>query len=182
MEALSNLAGRTLTWKLDLAAGLVPSKAQRHYVLFDGDVPVVTAQTMWQRQAYFDLVMECGEGTFQAHVPFDKPPPRSGVAWKLGEQKSIAGFVETGEIGTFVYGWMDTASGARLNMDLPNVFNLQYVISAPDGRRLFTLVVNGHMVITPDGAADPELPGLVVLALAVGWAQMMELGKHMVGA
>ena len=33
-----------------------------------GDEPVVQAQTMWQRNEYFDVVMESGEGTHQVHM------------------------------------------------------------------------------------------------------------------
>ena len=182
MESLSNLGGRQLLWKVDLDAGIVPSSAERLYVLFDGEVPVVTAQAMWERQSYFDMVIECGEGTFQAHVPFDKPPPRSGVAWKLGQQTSIAGFVENSEMGAFIYGWIDTASGRRLNMDVPNPFTVEYVVSSPAATRLFTIVPAGRMMIAAEGASDPELPGLVVLTLAVSFGQLMLLGKQMVNA
>ena len=182
MESLSNLAGRTLTWKVDLDAGIVPSTAERHYVLFDADVPVVTAQAMWDRQSYFDMVMECGEGTYKAHIAYDQPRPRPAVAWKLGEQTSLAGFVEVGDIGTEIYGWIDTASGRRLTMDVPNVFTSQYVVTSPSGTRLFTVVPLGHMVISLDGAADPELPALVVLTVAIGCGQLMLLDKHMVNS
>jgi hypothetical protein len=150
MRSLVELAGRNVIWKVDMGAG-IPDSASRHYVAFDGDEPVVEAQVMWQRLAYFDAIMESGAGTFHAHMDLTNPA-RQSVAWKAGVDGSIAGFTAQPEkmatlkaLGIEVpvftcTGWIATASGRRLALAPTLDIGAEYVIYEPGGPRLVTMM------------------------------------------
>ena len=164
---------------------LLPDTAARHYVLFNREEPVVQAQVMWQRLSHFDVIMECGEGTFQAHMDLTDPA-RKSVAWKAGTQESIAGFTLQWEGIITCRGWIATANGRHLAWAPILDYGFEYVIFQPGGSRLVTIAAiagasigdtAGRMIVSPEGAADPELGGLVVLGFAVANEQFLLLHR-----
>ena len=60
--------GQDLVWQVQPGSAGIPHQAQRNWVLFRGDEPVVQIQTIWQRLDHFDVIMESGEGTYQVHM------------------------------------------------------------------------------------------------------------------
>ena len=112
MRALTELVGLDVHWKIDMGA-MLPDTAARHYVLFNGEEPVVQTQVMWQRLSHFDAIMECGEGTFQARMDLTNLD-RKSVAWKTGTQESIAGFTVQWEGLITCRGWIAMANGRNL--------------------------------------------------------------------
>ena len=187
MESLSNLCGRELHWRVDMGLS-VPETDAIHYVLWDADVPVATAQTIWQRSEFYDLIMECGEGTYQAHVDISSPAGRPAVAWKVGQTASLAGFTFEEEGLITVKGWIDTASGRRLAFEPTHELSAEYVIFPPGGPRLISVAAAagryigdtaGRLIISPDAAQDIELPALVVLGFALACEEVMLLHRDL---
>ena len=183
MESLSSLSGRELHWRVDMGF-TIPADDQQHYLLWDRDVAVVSAQAIWKRLEFFDLIMECGEGTYQAHIDLAQPSGRPAVAWKVGQQTSLAGFTFGGEGLITVRGWIDTASGRRLAFAPSHDVGFEYAIFSVGGPRLMTVAAtaghsigdtNGRMVISPEMSQDPELPALVVLGFALACEELMLL-------
>ena len=217
VRALTELVGLDVNWKLDMGMG-VPDSAERHYVLFNGDEPVVQAQVIFQRLSHFDVMMESGDGTFQVHMDLTSPA-RKSVVWRSGTRDSIAGFTADPEIMTMVNvlgmevpvfackGWIATANGRNLAWVPTLDYSYEYVIFQPGGPRLVTMAATfgahssitgsaarmmvppeitaeaaragigmpGCMIISPEGAADAELGGLVALGFAVANEQVMML-------
>jgi hypothetical protein len=185
MRQLAELAGHKLRWKME-SMGSVPAQTERSYVLYDGDEPVVEAQVIWQRLSSFDIVMEAGEGTYQAHMDLSVPA-RTSVAWKAGSNESVAGFQVASESGITATGWINTAAGKHLAWAPIHPGAYEYVTFAPGGPPLVTLAAcsfsvsiggdPGHMLIAAEAAGDPELPALVVLAFALANEQVLLLHR-----
>jgi hypothetical protein len=182
--ALSELAGLEVHWKVDLRLG-IPATAGRHYVLFNGETPVVEAQALWERLKSFDVVMESGDGTYQVHMDL-ADPARLSVAWKAGVGQSVAGFRLQSEGMITCKGWITTATGRQLAWAPVYENGYDYVVFAPGGPALVTMSataevsIGGHpgrMVISAEGAADPELGGLVALAFALANEQVLLLHR-----
>ncbi|HXC77376.1 MAG TPA: hypothetical protein VNU19_10015 [Candidatus Acidoferrum sp.] len=188
MRSYSELAGKDLRWHVDLGYK-VPVEAERHYVLYEADEPVVTAQAIWERLVFFDLVTESGEGTYQVHIDLTDAKRRS-VAWKAGESTSLAGFVLESEGPITAKGWITTASGRSLIWEPTLSFGLEYVVFAPAGPRLITVSAAlehriggtaGNMLIASEAAGDPELPALAGLGFALACEQVMLLHRSRTG-
>ena len=163
----------------------IPQSASRHYVLFNGEEAVVQAQVMWERTVFYDAIMESLEGTFGAHLDLADPARRS-VAWKVGMQDSIAGFTLQSEGVITCRGWIVTKSGRTLAWSPTLEFGYEYAIFQPGGPRLLSMAAiagvhlgstPGRMMLTPEGATDPELGGLAVLAFALANEQEMLLHR-----
>ena len=158
----------------------IRTEGEIHYVLYDANEPVVTAQATWKRLAYFDLVVESGEGAHQVHIDTMDWHRRS-VAWKTGEPTSLAGFVLESEGSFSVKGWITTASGRSFALAPTSASGFEYVVFPPGGRRLITVFPlikgiggnPGYMLIAPEAASDPELPALVGLSFALACEQVM---------
>jgi len=187
VRSLSELTGQDLVWKVQPGSATIPDQAQRSWVLFWGDEPVVQAQTMWQRLDHFDVIMECGEGTYQAHMDLADPARRS-VVWKTGEAQSAAAFELVSEDLITCTGWIHTASLRKLAWAPTHQIGYEYVIYAPDGPRLITLAAaasmhvggnSGEMTLAPDMAGDAELAPLVALAFALANEQVLLLHRDM---
>ena len=184
MRALTDLVGLNVNWKIDMGLGL-PDTAERHYVLFNGDEPVVEAQVIYQRLSNFDVIMESGDGTFQVHMDLTNPA-RKSVAWKAGTRESIAGFTAEPEIMTMVKvmgmevpvfncnGWIATANGRNLAFVPTLAYGAEYVIFEPGGPRLVTMAATAgvsisgsaaRMMISPEIVADAARAGIGMDAL-----------------
>ena len=164
----------------------LPDSADRHYVLYNGMEPVVQAQVMWERLKFFDAIMESGEGTFHAHMDLTDTA-RKSVAWKAGTEESIAGFTLQSEGIITCTGWIATAIGRNLAWAPIHDWSYEYVIFQPGGPRLFSMAAiagvylgdtPGRMIVYAEGAADPELGGLVVLGFAVANEQTALLHRE----
>jgi hypothetical protein len=184
VRALAELGGKDLRWHVDLDPR-IPLEAERHYVLYDAGEPVVTAQAMWKRMVFFDFIVESGEGTYQVHIDL-LDPTRPSVAWKTGESTSLAGFTCESEGSITARGWIRTDSGRTLVWAPTFDLGYEYVVFAPEGPRMITVSAAievgiggnpGHMLIAPESAADPELPALVALSVALANEQVMLLHR-----
>jgi hypothetical protein len=184
VRSFSELTGKDLWWRGDVE-NQIPFEAERHYVLFDATEPVATALATWQRLAYFNMVTESGDGTYQVHVNL-LDPKRPTVAWKVGASTSLAGFVLESEGSITAKGWISSASGATLVWEPTFDLGYEYVVFAPGGSRLITVSGYlphgiggnpGHMLIAPEVAAAPELPALVALSFALASEQLMLLHR-----
>jgi hypothetical protein len=184
MRAFSELGGKDLRWHVDLDPR-IPPNGERHYVLYDAGDPVATAQAMWQRMVFFDFIVESGEGTYQVHMDL-LDPNRPSVAWKTGEATSLAGFTRESEGSITAKGWISTASGRSLVWAPTFDFGYEYVVFVPGGLRMITVSAAmevgiggnpGHMLISPESAADPELPALISLSVALSNEQVLLLHR-----
>ncbi|HET6312185.1 MAG TPA: hypothetical protein VFH00_14420 [Candidatus Nitrosotalea sp.] len=179
MRSLSELTGQYLVWKVEPGSAGNPDQAQRNYVLFIGDEPVVQAQAIWERMVSYELVMESSEGTYQVHMDLADPKRRS-VVWKTGETHSAAGFELASKEGIIATGWINTANRQRLAWAHVNSV-YEYVIFAPGGPRLITVSAvaslhiggnPGQMTLAPEMAGDRELVPLVALGFALANEQL----------
>jgi hypothetical protein len=185
MRSLSELVGQNLVWQVQPGSAGIPDQAQQSYVLFSGDEPVVQAQTMWQRNEYFDAVMESGEGTHQVHMDLTGPK-RTSVVWKLGATASSAAFELASEGIITCTGWINTASQRTLAWAPTHEMGGEYAIFVPGGPRLITLAVAasihiggnpGAMTLAPEMAGDADLAPLVALGLAIANEQVRLLHR-----
>jgi hypothetical protein len=185
VRSLSDLTGQNLLWQVQPGSASIPDQAQQSYVLFRGDEPVVQAQTIWQRNDHFDLVMESGEGTHQVHMDLTGPK-RSSVVWKLGETASAAAFELVSESIITCTGWINTASQRTFAWAPTREMGGEYTIFVPGGPRLITLEVPasihiggnpGAMTLAPEMAADAELAPLVALGFAIANEQVRLLHR-----
>lgn len=183
MRSLGELVGKSLVWRADLGLAINPN-TERHYVLWDGQEPVVTAQVIWERQKFFDVIMECGEGTYQAHLDLTRPD-RPSVAWKTGEEFSLAGLTVTSEGLITCEGLIKTHSGRNLVLAPTRQVGYEYTIFAAGGPRMLTIAAfakaiggnPGEMSIAPEEATDIEMPALVLMAFAVANEQVRLLHR-----
>jgi hypothetical protein len=185
VRSLSELIGQNLVWNVQLGSAGIPDQAQQSYVLFMGDEPVVQAQTMWQRNEYFDAVMESGEGTYQVHMDLTGPK-RSSVVWKLGATASSAAFELASESIITCTGWINSASHRTFALAPTHDMGGEYAIFIPGGPRLITLAVAaslhiggnpGAMTLAPEMANDAELAPLVALGFAIANEQVRLLHR-----
>jgi hypothetical protein len=177
--------GQNLVWQVQPGSAHIPDQAQRGWVLFLGDEPVVQAQTMWKRLDHFDAVMETGEGTYQVHMDLTGPT-RASVVWKLGEPASAAAFELASESLITCSGWINTASLRRLAWAPTHPMGYEYAIYVPGGPRMITVAAaaslhiggnSGAMTLAPEMAADAELAPLVALGFAVANEQVLLLHR-----
>lgn len=174
MLSLSELGGLDLRWEFDTSS-VIPASGDRHYVLFRGSEPVVTAQASWRRLVFFDVVMESDEGTYFVHVDLTVPDRRA-VVWRAGEQISLAGFALFSGPSVADEGIVTTASGRTMQwkpkylLGLPTI---EYTIEGSSDASLIPIVpalgsnTSGTMRIAAAMAPDPELAPLVALAFAL---------------
>jgi len=134
---------------------------------------------------FFDFIVESAEGTYQVHMDL-LDPNRPSVAWKTGESTSLAGFTRESEGSITVKGWISTASGLSLVWAPTFDLGYEYAFFAPGGPRMITVSAAmevgiggnpGHMLIAPEAAADPELPALVGLSIALANEQVLLLHR-----
>jgi hypothetical protein len=174
MRSLSELAGADLFWKFDTSP-VIPITGDRHYVLFRGTEPVVTAQSKWEKLVSFEVVLEVGEGTYFVHMDLTASPLQA-VVWKAGTSFSAAGFSLTAWSTSAFAGTITTAGGRVLTwrpktwLGLPTAEGL---LVGPDGFVLLSVVAktgsttSGKMQISPALAADPDRAALTTLAFAL---------------
>jgi hypothetical protein len=174
MRSFSELAGADLHWAFDTSP-IIPNTGDRHYVLFRGSEPVVTAQCKWEKLVSFEVALEAGEGTYFVHMDLTATPLQA-VVWKAGTSFSAAGFSLTAWSSFAFAGTITTASGRTLTWQpktLLGVATIEGLLVAPDGTILLSIVaktgstVSGKMQISPALAADPDRAALCALAFAL---------------
>ena len=174
MRSFSELAGADLHWKFD-SSPIVPATGERHYVLFRGSEPVVTAQSKWEKLVSFEVALEAGEGTYFVHMDLTASPLKA-VVWKAGTSFSAAGFSLTAWSSTAFVGTITTAGGRTLTWQPKTLLGLptnEGLLVAPDGSILVSIVAksgsttSGKMQISPALAADPDRAALSALAFAL---------------
>jgi hypothetical protein len=182
MRSFSELAGADLHWEFD-SSPVIPSTGDRHYVLFRGSEPVITAQSKWERLVSFEVVLEAGEGTYFVYMHLTGTPLQA-VVWKAGTSFSAAGFYLTAWSTSAFAGTITTAGGRTLGwrpktfLGLPSTKGL---LIAPDGSILLSIVAktglatSGKMWISPALAADPDRAALSALAFALSNEQALYL-------
>jgi hypothetical protein len=185
VRSLAELVGQDLVWQVQPGSAGIPDQAQRNWVLFRGDEPVVQIQTIWQRLDHFDAIMESGEGTYQVHMDL-AGPTRASVVWKTGETASAAAFVLASESIITCTGWINTASLRKLAWTPTHQMGYEYTIFVPGGPRLITLAAaaslhiggnSGAMTLAPEMAGDAELAPLVALGFALANEQVLLLHR-----
>jgi hypothetical protein len=174
MRSFSELAGARLHWEFDTSP-IIPTAGDRHYVLFGGSEPVVTAQCKWEKLVSFEVALEAGEGTYFVHMDLTASPLKA-VVWKAGTSVSVAGFSLTTWSTTAFAGTITTASGRTLLWQ-PKTFlgvpTTTCLLIAPDRGLLLSVVAktgsttSGKMQISPALAADPDRAALCALAFAL---------------
>jgi hypothetical protein len=174
MRSFSELAGANLHWEFD-SSPVIPTTGDRHYVLFRGPEPVVTAQSKWEKLVSFEVALEAGEGTYFVHMDLTATPLQA-VVWKAGTSFSAAGFSLTAWSSTAFAGTITTASGRTLTWQPKTLLGLpthEGLVVARDGTILLSIVaksgatVSGKMQISPALAADPDRAALCALAFAL---------------
>src|SRR5579864_3790050 len=160
MRSFSELGGADLHWEFDTSP-IIPDTGDRHYVLFDGSEPVVTAQATWQKLVFFEVALESGDGTYFVRIDL-AATPLSAVVWKAGTSLSVAGFTLTAWSTSAFAGRVDTAGGRVLQWQPKTVLGLpttRYELTAPPGGVLLSMVAktgsttSGKMQISPALAA-----------------------------
>lgn len=153
----------------------IPVSGDYHFALYDGQEAAATAHVTWQRQAFFDVTMESGDGTYQSHMDLTRND-RPTLVWKPGESQSLLSFAVAWEEVIACGGSIDTRSGRKLLIEPTHQMGYEYAIFPAGGARILTLAASakfsiggnpGQMSIEPAAASDVELPALVLLALTV---------------
>ena len=174
MRSFSELGGADLHWEFD-GSPIIPATGDRHYVLFSGSEPVVTAQSKWEKLISYEVALEAGEGTYFVHMDLTASPLKA-VVWKAGTTFSAAGFSLTAWSSTAFAGSITTASGRVLTWKPKSVLGLptnEGLLVAADGTILLSIVgksgstVSGKMQISPSLAVDPDRAALCALAFAL---------------
>jgi hypothetical protein len=182
MRSFSELAGAELHWEFDTSP-IIPTSGDRHYVLFRGSEPVVTAQCKWEKLVSFEVALEAGEGTYFVHMDLTASPLKA-VVWKAGTTVSVAGFTLTAWSTTAFAGVITTASGQTLTWQPKTVLGMPSttgLLIAADRGLLLSVVAktgsttSGKMQITPALAADPDRAALCALAFALSNEQALFL-------
>ena len=182
MRSFSELAGADLHWEFDTSP-IIPSTGDRHYVLFRGSEPVITAQSKWEKLVSFEVVLEAGEGTYFVYIHLTGTPLQA-VVWKAGTSFSVAGFYLTAWSTLAFAGTITTAGGRKLTWRPKTLLGLpstKGVLVAPDGSILLSIVAktgsatSGKMWISPALAADPDRAALSALAFALSNEQALHL-------
>jgi hypothetical protein len=174
MRSFSELAAADLHWDFDTSS-IIPITGDRHYILFSGGEPVVTAQAKWEKFVSFEVALEAGEGTYFVHMDLTASP-LSAVVWKAGTSFSAAGFSLTAWSSTTFAGTITTASGRtlfwkpKIQLGLPAAEGL---LLDPDGSILLSIVPktgstnSGKLQISAALASDPDRASLITLAFAL---------------
>jgi hypothetical protein len=174
MRSFSELAAADLHWEFDTSS-IIPTTGDRHYVLFSGSEPVVTAQAKWEKFVSFEVALEAGEGTYFVHMDLTASP-LNAVVWKAGTSFSAAGFSLTAWSSTTFAGTITTASGRtltwkpKIQLGLPTT---EGQLLAPDGSILLSIVAktgstnSGRLQISGALASDPDRAALITLAFAL---------------
>ena len=182
MRSFSELAGADLRWEFDTSP-IIPNTGDRHYVLFRGTEPVITAQAKWEKLLSFEVALEAGEGTYFVYMHLTGTPLQA-VVWKAGTSFSVAGFYLTAWSTSAFAGIITTAGGRTLGwrpktlLGLPSTKGL---LVAADGSILLSIVAktgsttSGKMWISPALAADPDRAALGALAFALSNEQALYL-------
>jgi hypothetical protein len=182
MRSFSELAAADLHWDFDTSS-IIPLTGDRHYTLFSGDQPVVTAQAKWEKFVSFEVALEAGEGTYFAHMDLTTSPLQA-VVWKAGTSFSAAGFSLSAWSSTTFAGTITTASGRTLFWQ-PKIWlglpTTKALLLAPDGSILLSMVAktgstnSGKMQISAALAADPDRAALITLAFVLSNEQALLL-------
>lgn len=174
MRSFSELAAADLHWDFDTSS-IIPITGDRHYILFSGAEPVVTAQAKWEKFVSFEVALEAGEGTYFVHMDLTASP-LCAVVWKAGTSFSAAGFSLTAWSSFEFAGTITTASGRtlfwqpKIQIGLPTAEGL---LLAPDGSILLSIVPktgsanSGKLQISATLAADLDRAPLITLAFAL---------------
>jgi hypothetical protein len=182
MRSFSELAAADLHWQFDTSS-IIPLTGDRHYTLFSGDEPVVTAQAKWEKFVSFEVALEAGEGTYFSHMDLTASPLEA-VVWKAGTSFSAAGFSLSAWSSTTFAGTITTASGRtlfwqpKIKLGLPSGEGL---LLAPDGSILLSMVAktgstnSGKLQISAALASDPDRAALITLAFALSNEQALLL-------
>jgi hypothetical protein len=174
MQSFSELAGAELHWEFD-GSPIIPTTGDRHYVLFSGSEPVVTAQCKWEKLVYFQVALEAGEGTYFVHMDLTASP-LTAVVWKAGTSFSGAGFSLTSWSSYAFAGTITTAGGRTLTWRPNNFLGMatsEGSVVAPGGAVLLSITpksgsnTSGKMRISAALAADPDRAALSALAFAL---------------
>ena len=177
MRTFSELTARDMVWQGDIGL-TIPDHGDFHFVLYDRQEAVATAHVVWQRQGFFDVTLESGDGVFQSHMDLTRND-RPTLVWRPGEDHTVVSMVVTWEQIIACGGSIDTQSGRKLLLEPTHQMGYEYAIFPQGGARILTLAgpansagafggANpGHMSIEPASATDAELPALVTLAFTV---------------
>jgi hypothetical protein len=176
MRSFSELTAIDMMWQGDIGF-TIPDLGNYHFVLYAGQEPVATAHMTWERQRFFDVMLESGDGAFESHMDLTRTD-RPTVVWKTGDSQGLVSMVVTWEQIISCGGTIDTRSGRKLLFEPTQQMSAQYAIFPEGGARILTMfgpaatvpalsTYPGHMSIEPASAGDPDLPALVTLALTV---------------
>jgi hypothetical protein len=176
MRSFSELTAIDMMWQGDIGF-TIPDLGNFHFVLYAGQDPVATAHMTWERQRFFDVMLESGDGTFESHMDLTRTN-RPTTVWKTGESEALVSFAVAWELIVSCGGTIDTRDGRKLLFEPTQQMSAVYAIFPEGGARILTLAgpaatiaalstVPGHMSIEPGSASDPDLPALVTLALTV---------------
>jgi hypothetical protein len=176
MRSFSELTAIDMMWQGDIGF-TIPDLGNFHFVLYAGQEPVATAHMTWERQRFFDVMLESGDGAFESHMDLTRTD-RPTVVWKTGDSQGLVSMVVTWEQIISCGGTIDTRSGRKLLFEPTQQMSAQYTIFPEGGARILTMfgpaatvpalsTYPGHMSIEPASASDPDLPALVTLALTV---------------
>ena len=176
MRSFSELTAIDMMWQGDIGF-TIPDLGNFHFVLYAGQEPVATAHMTWERQRFFDVMLESGDGAFESHMDLTRTD-RPTVVWKTGDSQGLVSMVVTWEQIISCGGTIDTRSGRKLLFEPTQQMSAQYAIFPEGGARILTMfgpaatvpalsTYPGHMSIEPASAGDPDLPALVTLALTV---------------
>lgn len=174
MRPFSQLTAQDLVWTSD-AGSTVPNRGDYQFALYAGQELVATAHVTWQRQGFFDVTMESGDGSYRSHMDLVRND-RPTVVWRTGEQNSLLSFAVGWELIIACGGTVNTGDGRKLLLEPTHQMGYEYAIFPEGGARILTLAAwakvsiggnPGHMSIEPASANDPELPALVLLAFTV---------------
>ena len=155
------------------------------YVLFYGDEPVAEAQATWQFLVRFDLMVWSGEGCYQVHMDL-ADPVRPSVAWKFGEQQSLAEFQLKSEGEINASGEIRMADGSVLIWEPAHAMSTEYVIRPSSGDPLMKVSASpalaiggnpGYLNLGVGLAGNMALPALVAMAFALTNEQQMLLHR-----
>lgn len=174
MRSLSEVAGQDLVWTGD-GGNTIPPTGDFHFALYAGQELLATANMTWQRQGFFDVTMECAEGSYQSHMDLTRND-RQALVWKSGEDSSLLVWTVAWELTIACGGTINTRAGRKLLLEPTHQMGYEYAIFPEGGARILTLAAwakisiggnPGHMSIEPASATDPDLPALALLAFTV---------------
>jgi hypothetical protein len=163
-----------------------PGGPPNAYALFYGQEVVAQAQATWEPRVSYNLMMWCGEGTYQVHMDLAFMT-RQSEAFKFGAQQSMAAFWLESEGSLTAKGRIKTEDGRTLSWEPTHTLGYEYVIRQADRPPLITMSATpdtrgiggnpGHMNLSADCAGDPALAALVALGFALANEQVRLLHR-----